>query len=248
MSLSRLLLLLCCLPSLVSADQVRVAVAANFVATLETLADEFRAVSGHTLVIASGSTGKHYAQIRNGAAFDVFLAADTERPQRLEREGFGVAGSGFVYAEGRLALWLPGVDAIDDARRALGDPAITRIAIANPRLAPYGAAARGVLEAWGLWDRVQARLLRGENIAQAYQYVASGNAAAGLVALAQLRSARPPPRGAHVTLPPTLYPPIRQGALQLHDSAAGAEFLAFLRTERARRLIREAGYGAAEDR
>ena len=236
------LLSLCLAPGLVAAAEVRVAVAANFASTLRLLAPEFAAETGHRLLISPGSTGKHYAQIRNGAAFDVFLAADAEHPMRLEAEGTGIAGSRFAYAEGRLALWVPGQGDLGDPAAYLARGAFRRVAIANPRLAPYGQAARQVLEAWGLWDALQSKLVRGENIAQAYQFVASGNAEVGLVALSQLLTGEAVAQADYRPVPDTLYRPIAQHALLLRRSAAAEAFLEFLKGEQALRLIRAAGY------
>ncbi len=245
--LRTLMLSLCCLAcSVAPADPVRVAVAANFAPTLKRLADDFIAQTGHRLLISSASTGKHYAQIRNGAAFDVFLAADTARPKRLEVEGHAVTGSRFDYALGRLVVWLPGLDAVDDARAALIDPQVRRLAIANPRLAPYGLAARQVLEAWGLWSEVQPRLVRGENVGQAFQFVATGNAQAGLVALSQLLGLDASARGAYREIAAGLYAPIRQQAVLLRAGPAAESFLAYLRAPRARAIIGAAGYALPE--
>lgn len=240
-------LLLCWLPwSVAMAGEVRVAVATNFAPTLQQLADDFAAHSGHRLLISSASTGKHYAQIRNGAVFDVFLAADVARPQRLEQDGLAVAGSRFDYAHGRLIAWLPGLDAVDDVRAALSDPHVQRLAIANPRLAPYGLAARQVLEGWGLWPALRARLVRGENVGQAFQFVATGNAQAGLVALSQLLDLDPSKRGAWREIDAGQYAPIRQQALLLRGDAAAESFLSYLRSPRARAIIGAAGYTLPE--
>lgn len=242
--MSRLLLLcLCCLtPFAASAGDVRVAVASNFAPTLQRLAADFTAQTGHRLLISSASTGKHYAQISNGAAFDVFLAADEARPKRLENEGHAVAGSRFDYAQGRLVLWVPGADAAQDVRAALTRATVRRLAIANPRLAPYGQAARQVLERWGLWTRLRPRLVRGENIAQAFQFVATGNAQAGLVALSQLLALDTSTRGAWHEIDAGLHAPIRQQAVLLRPGAAAEAFLTYLRGSRARTIVVQAGY------
>ncbi len=239
---------ICVLPWAAGADTVRVAVAANFAPTLQALAAGFEAASGHRLLIASASTGKHYAQIRNGAAFDVFLAADVERPRRLEREGLGVPGSRFDYAIGRLALWVPGAARIDDPQALLASVPPRRLAIASPRLAPYGVAAREVLDGWGLWSRLQPRLVRGENIAQAFQFVATGNAAAGLVALSQLLTFTDATPDSYRVIDGAAHAPIRQQALLLRRGAAAEAFVAYLRGDAATALIRAAGYALPGDR
>lgn len=242
-----LLTLLCLLPALAAAGEVRVAVAANFAATLRGIASEFTDTTGHRVVIASASTGKHYAQIRNGAAFDVFLAADVERPRRLEDEGLGVPGSRFDYAVGQLVLWAPGAGRLDDPRALLAAKDLPRLAIANPRLAPYGMAARQVLEAWGLWEPLQARLVRGENIAQAFQFVATGNAPAGLVALSQVLVFDDAMPGTYRIIPGRLHAPIRQQGLLLRRGPAAEAFVDFLRSAAAGSAIRTAGYAMPGD-
>jgi len=241
------LVLALCHARVAGAGEVRVAVAANFAATLHELAAGFHAETGHRLRISPGSTGKHYAQIRNGAGFDVFLAADSARPERLEAEGVGALGSRFTYAIGRLALWVPeGLDARPaDAYLRTAD--LRRLAIANPRLAPYGLAARQVLDAWQLWDRLQARLVRGENAAQAFQFVATGNAPAGLVALSHLYAAKVPD-SAFRRIPESLHQPIRQQALLLRRGEAAEAFLGYLCGKTAATVIRNAGYRLPEAR
>ena len=235
------LMFACCLMQPAWATEIRVAVAANFHATLRALAEGFGAETGHRLQISSGSTGKHYAQIRNGAAFDVFLAADSVRPERLEAEGFGVAGSRFTYAVGRLALWVPGGTGLGRPEAYLAEADFNRLAIANPRLAPYGQAARQTLQAWRLWDRLQPRLVRGENAAQAHQFVATGNAEAGLVALSHLSAGKVPDTGFRL-IPDSLHQPIRQQALLLRPSEAAEAFLRYLGGDAATAVIRAAGY------
>ena len=235
------------LPAFALGAEVRVAVAANFAPTLQDIAAEFSAATGHRVVIASASTGKHYAQIRNGAGFDVFLAADVERPQRLEREGFGVPGGRFDYAIGRLVLWAPDAGDIDDPRTLLAADDLTRLAIANPRLAPYGVAAHQVLEAWGLWERLQTRLVRGENVAQAFQFVATGNAPAGLVALSQVLALHGVAPDSYRTIAGELHAPIRQQGLLLRRGPAAEAFIRYLQGAAAGARIRAAGYALPGD-
>jgi molybdate transport system substrate-binding protein len=228
--------------STTEAAEVRVAVAANFAATLHTLAEDFSSRTGHRVMVSSGSTGKHYAQIRNGATFDVFLAADSARPERLEAEGIGIANSRFTYAIGRLALWVPGEHELGPPERYLRNADVRHLAIANPRLAPYGLAAEQALRAWGLWERLQPKLVRGENIAQAFQFVATGNASAGLVALPSLLAGGRPVAGSYRVIPPELHQPIDQQALLLRRGEAADAFLDYLQGEVAAGLIRSAGY------
>lgn len=241
-----LCLLSMCIPAAM-ADDIRIAVAASFTPTLKRLATDFTASTGHRIVISSASTGKHYAQIRNGARFDLFLAADSERPERLEREGSGVPGSRFVYAQGRLALWVPNVTVIDDPRALLAGDLLPRLAIANPRLAPYGRAAREVLTAWGLWHMIQNRLVRGENAGQAFQFVATGNAPAGLVALSQVREYDKLGRGSYRVIDAEYHAPICQQVLLLRQTPASEAFLAFLKSGPASAVIRAAGYALPAD-
>ncbi len=243
-SLSTLLLLLGL--SVTEAADVRVAVAANFAATLHRLVEGFESESGHRVQASSGSTGKHYAQIRNGAAFDLFLAADSVRPARLEADGVGVVGSRFTYAVGRLALWVPGNEALGPPEDYLRRAGFGRLAIANPRLAPYGMAAQQVLEAWAIWKRLQPRLVRGENVAQAFQFVATGNAPAGLIALSQLRAAEAP-QATFRLIPDGLHHPIRQQALLLRRGEAAEAFVRYLKGDAASAVIRAAGYRVPDE-
>lgn len=223
------------------ADRLQVAVASNFAGAMATLVDRFEAQSGHRVSVSLGSTGKQFAQIVNGAPFDLFLAADAERPKRLENEGRTINGTRLTYAIGELVIWAPGHERLD-LPSALTSVAINRIAIANPRLAPYGRAARETLEALGLWGRVRPRLVRGENVAQAFQFVYSGNADAGLVAGSQLVAHATAARGSRWQVPSDLHRPIEQQAVLLRDTPAGRLFLDFLRSDKGRSLIRKAGY------
>jgi molybdate transport system substrate-binding protein len=229
------------------AAEATVAVAANFVEPLQSLQKMFGEKTGHTLVLVPGSTGKLYAQITNGAPFDVLFAADQERPARLAEEDQGEPDSVFTYAIGRLTLWSadPAVVAGDGAK-TLREGDFRFLAIASPELAPYGLAAQQTLEALGLWDEVQAKIVRGENIAQAFQMVESGNAELGLVALSYVLSERNPKPGSRWDVPPDLHEPIRQDAILLaHGVAneAARAFLDFLATPEAREVIERFGYG-----
>lgn len=240
------LLLACCLLSApaLQAVTIKVAVASNFTTAARSIAARFQQQSGHRVRLSFGSTGRHYAQIAHGAPFDIFLAADRERPQRLEAEGLAVAGSRFTYAFGRLALWSPQAGLLDDESHGLATPDKRRIAIANPKLAPYGRAARQVLERLGLWQSVQDRLVRGENIGQTYHFVHSGGAALGFVALSQLRQPGTPDGGSEWLPPAELYDPIEQQAVLLQDSDAARAFLDFLRSANGRAIIQAHGYRA----
>jgi molybdate transport system substrate-binding protein len=224
------------------ADTLRVAVASNFQPAMKELAVAFQNRSGHQLTASYGSTGKHYAQIVNGAPFDLFLAADAERPRRLELEGFAVAGSRFTYAVGKLVLWSPVEGLIQDGHKTLIDGQFRFLAIANPRIAPYGRAAKQVLRGLGLWEAMQPRMVRGENIAQAFAFVKSGNAELGFIAWSQL----PPPLagggGSVWMVPQELYQPIEQQGVLLKDGPVARAFLEFVRSEQAAALIMAHGY------
>lgn len=237
--------LLLCLPFTASADEVRVAVAANFTAPMQKIAEAFAHDTGHRAVLAFGATGKFYAQINNGAPFDVLLAADEQTPQRLEDEGQGVTGSRFTYAVGSLVLWSAREGYVDAQGRVLADGDFRHLALANPKTAPYGAAALQTLEKLGLRERLQPRFVQGENIAQTHQFVASGNAELGFIALSQVIEDGRIARGSAWRVPADQHQPIRQDALLLqrgeHNPAARA-LLDYLRSASAVALIRAYGY------
>lgn len=240
-----LLILLAAMPPAATAVEATVAVAANFTAPAQRIAADFERRSGHRLHLSFGSTGKFYSQIVHGAPFDVLLAADAATPQRLLAEGRAVTGSGYTYALGRLVLWSAQSGLVDGQGEVLRHGRFARLAIANPKLAPYGAAARQVLQRLGLWDALAPKLVTGENIAQAYQFVATGNAELGFVALAQV-SGGGPARGSLWRVPERLYDPIRQDAVLLAraaDNTAARAFLDYLRGAAARAVIRDYGYG-----
>jgi molybdate transport system substrate-binding protein len=226
----------------VRAGTAGVAVAANFAAPAKRLAEQFERRTGHRLRLSAGSTGKLYAQVRGGAPFDALLAADRETPARLERERLAVAGSRFTYAIGALALWSAQPGFVDGAG-VLRRGAFRHLAIANPKLAPYGAAARQAMEELGVWDALKDRVVQGENIAQTFQFVASGNAELGFVALSQLRERGS--AGSAWRVPSPLHAPLYQDAVLLArgaDNAAARQFLEFLHGAQARQLIVAYGY------
>ncbi len=226
-----------------AADEVRVAVAANFTATMNALAAKFEAKSGHKVTVSFGSSGKFYTQIVNGAPFDLFLSADQARPQQLMLDGQAVAGSEFTYAQGRLALWSTKPGFVDTEGTVLNSETFKRLAIANPKTAPYGAAAVEVLQDLGLYELLTPRLVEGENIAQTYQFVATGNAELGFVALSQVRAR---PEGSWWEVPQDHYTPIRQDAVLLKGAAgktAAKALLAFLHSPEAKKIIGDSGYG-----
>ena len=229
-------------PGHAQADELLVAAASNFRDAMAALTAGFEAATGHRVTPVFGSTGKHYAQIHNGAPFDAFFAADSERPLRLEREGLAVPGSRFTYAVGKLVLWSPRPGFVDPRGEVLRRGGFRRLAIANPQLAPYGQAAREVLAAWGLLERLDSRLVRGENVGQAFQFVRTGNAELGLLAWSQLKRDNRPVEGSWWLVPADLHAPIEQQAVLLRDSAAGRAFMSFVRGDEAARMIRAHGY------
>ena len=235
------LLLFGLMSSQVQAGEVYVAVAANFAAPAQQIAALFEKHSGHVVKLSVGSTGKLYAQIKNGAPFDVLLAADELIPAQLAQEG--LADPGFVYANGRLALWSSQHGLVDAQGAVLRRGSYRKLAIADPRLAPYGRAAQQALESLGLWHTLQDRLVTGESIAQAYQFAASENAELAFVALSQLSGK--PEQGSVWVVPEHLYSPIRQRAVLLSragDKVAARAFLAFLRGDHSAAVIRSFGY------
>jgi len=223
---------------------IHVAVASNFSQPLQLLARSFELKSGHKVHISTASTGKLYAQIKHGAPYHLFLAADQKRPKKLEEEGFTIPGSRFTYAVGQLVLWAPREQFQGTAKKLIGQTEIRRFSIANPKTAPYGVAARQTLQALGLWEQLQGRLVKGENIAQTLQFVASGASEMGFVALSQL-SEKAMSRGYHWIVPQRLHSPIRQDAVLLKQepaNLAAQAFHAFLQSDRARALIHKLGY------
>ena len=225
--------------------EVGVAVAANFTAPMQKIAEAFEKASGHKAVLAFGATGAFYAQIRNGAPFQVLLAADAKTPERLEQEGLAVAGTRFTYATGQLALWSADPGRVDAQGAVLRASSFERLAIANPKLAPYGAAAMQTLDKLDLLPALQAKIVQGENIAQTFQFVASGNAALGFVALSQVLKDGKLRDGSAWMVPASMHEPIRQDAIVLkaaQDSAAAAALMQYLRGDRARAIIRSYGY------
>lgn len=228
-----------------AAAEVAVAVAANFAAPMQRLAPLFEQQTGHKVVASYGSTGKFFAQIDNGAPFEVFLAADDETPARLERAGAAVAGTRFTYAVGRLVLWSRQVGVVDGNAEVLRGDSIDRLAIADPGLSPYGAAAVQTLKSLGLFQRLRPRFVTGENISQAYQFVATGNAPLGFVALSQVQVDGRIGEGSAWVVPAALHEPIRQDAVMLargRGKPAAIALLEFLRSAPARAVIRAAGY------
>ncbi len=239
------LLILAC-PCCASAGEVLVAVAANFAGPIARIGEAFTAGTGHVLKVSSASTGKLYAQIVGGAPFEVLLAADDETPRRLLAEGHAVAGTRFTYAIGQLVLWSTRPGLVDDQGAVLASGRFRQLAVANPKTAPYGRAAHQVLQARGLAQTLTPRLVTGESIAQAHQFVATGNAEIGFVALSQVVLPGKNTTGSMWRVPQDLYTEIRQDAVLLKTGAgnpAAMALLAFLQGQTARQVMRDHGYG-----
>tara|TARA_B110000858_G_C17810161_1_gene480739 strand:- start:5707 stop:6411 length:705 start_codon:yes stop_codon:yes gene_type:complete len=224
------------------ADTLNVAVASNFVSAMEPIQRAFEDASEHKLRIIRGSSGKHYAQIHNGAPFDVFLSADQLRPRRLVEEGIAEESGLNTYALGRLVLWSRQNDLLIDREYLLNTDNYTVIAMANPRLAPYGQAATEVLRHLGLEPLISERVVMGENAAQAFQFAFSGNADLGLVAYSQALSPKLHGQGAFWLIPSEHHEPIKQDMLILTDSTATLEFSAFMKSTAVRDILLRSGY------
>ncbi len=224
-------------------DEIRVAVSGNFSVAMAAIVKRFEATTGHSVTLMFGSTGKLYAQIRNGASVDAFFAADARRPELLESEKLTVPGSRFTYAIGKIILWSPRKGYVDPDGWILKKGTFRHLAIANPKLAPYGNAARQVLLARGLRDDVGKRMVQGEDIGQAFQFVQSGNAELGFVAYSQVKRPGRKVEGSWWDVPQSLYAPIEQQAVLLSKRKAACDFMSFVRGEEAREIIRNYGYG-----
>lgn len=228
-----------------SAAEVQVAVAANFAGPFEKLSAEFAAETGHKAIAAIGSTGKFYAQIKNGAPFEVFLAADDDTPRKLVAEGDADKASEFTYAKGKLVLWSKKSGVVDDQGAVLKRTDIAHVAYCDPKLAPYGLAAQQTMKALGLLDALTPKLVTAENIAQAYQFTASGNAEIGFVAMSQVMTPGKSVEGSYWVVPAKLYAPIQQDAVLLkkgEGNPAAKALLDFLKSDKAKTLIRSYGY------
>ena len=231
--------------SAASAADVSVAVASNFTVPMQKIAHAFEQDTGHKALLAFGATGGFYAQIKNGAPFQVLLAADKETPTRLEKEGLAVAGARFTYAIGKLVLWSKQAGLVDDKGDVLRKGSFDKLAIANPKLAPYGTAAMQALTKLGLLAQLQPKFVEGSNIGQTYQFVASENAVLGFVALSQVYAEGRLSHGSAWIVPAIFYAPIQQDAVLLNsgkNNAAATALLNYLKTEKAQAIIRAHGY------
>lgn len=242
--LSAVILALC--PAVLSAGEVHVAVASNFAAPARDLAPLFQKQTGHSLILSFGGTGMFYGQIRNGAQYDVLLAADARTPAKAVKEGYGVAGTNFTYAMGRLVLWSSEEGRVTDGKALLQSGKYERCAVANPKLAPYGLAAYQTLESLNLLQAVKPRFVEGNNIGAAFNFVKTGNADIGFVALSQVFKNGRMKSGSGWVVPAGLHEPIRQDAVLLKNGTnaeAARAFLEFLKGAEAARVKQAYGYG-----
>ena len=231
-------LLVCSLESAI-ADEIWVAAASNFTSTIKSISKNFEAKTGHEITLIFGATGKLYAQIKNGASFDIFFAADEERPKLLEKEGLALPNSRFTYAIGKLVLWSPWANHVDSGGNVLKEGKFKYLTIADPTLSPYGKAAQEVLLQYGVWENLQDHILRGKNVTQAAQFVKNGNAELGFVALSQIGHLG----GSVWIVSEPLYTPIKQQAVLLKDKKVAREFLNFVKNDRqSKTIIRRFGY------
>ena len=236
--------------ALAHAGEVMVAVAANFTAPMQKIAKAFEQDTGHKAQLAFGATGKLYAQIKNGAPFALLLAADAETPARLEKKGLAVAGTRFTYATGRLALWSKQANLVDDKGEVLRSKSfeklgIYKIAMADPKLAPYGAAAMAVIHKMGVQANVIPKLVQGESIGQTYQFVSTENAQLGFVALSQISFDGRITQGSAWVVPQSLHTPLKQDAVLLNngkDNAAARALLKYLQSDTAKAISQSYGY------
>jgi len=228
------------------ADEIKVAVASNFYPAMKEIVLQYelnqsQSSKNHKIVLISGSSGKHYAQIINGAPFDIFFSADKARPTLLEKKGMSENGSRFTYALGRLVLW-SSLDGFVEKDERLYNNDLRFLAIANPKIAPYGVAAREALISINLWEEVQSKLIRGENIGQTFQFVNSGNAKLGFISYSQLRNPNYPLAGSFWAVPQSLYKPIEQQVVLLKKSSLAKDFLSFIGSDESLNIISKYGY------
>lgn len=247
-----LLMLIVSLPvSNVLAAEVLVAVASNFAKPMEEIAAEFSKATGHSAELSFGASGKFAAQIENGAPFQVFLSADEKKPEKLAESGFAVADTRFTYALGTLVLWSAKPGYVDAEGKVLATGGFKHLAIPDPKLAPYGVAALDVLKHLGVAERIQPLLVLGENISQTQQFISTGNAELGFIALAQVIKDGKIGEGSGWIVPPENYAPIRQNAVLLKtgiDNPAARALLDFLKSGKALAIIEKYGYGLPKDK
>jgi len=227
------------------AETAQVAVAANFAVPMQKIAAAFERDTGHKALLSFGATGKFYAQVRNGAPFAVLLAADDETPARLVKDGLAVPGSAFTYAMGQLVLWSSDRTLVDSQGAVLNASLNGKLALADPKLAPYGAAAQEVMRQLGVWPLWQNKLVQGESIGQAFQFVNTENVPLGFVALSQIWLDGRVSEGSAWVVPANLHPPLQHDAVLLRpgqDNPAALALLRYLQSDTAKAIIRRHGY------
>jgi len=227
------------------AGQVNVAVAGNFFKPIKVLASAFELKSGHQVILSTASTGKLYAQINNGAPFELFFAADQRRPSTLVRDNLAVANSQFTYAKGQLVLWSKDINAVDSQGNILHSLGLARLAIANPKAAPYGEQAINALQKMGIYQQIATKLVEGQNIGQTYQYISSGSVLMGIVALSQVMVDGHINAGSYWVIPRDFYQPIQQDAVLLEkgkNNPVAHAFVNYLKSADALKIIRSFGY------
>jgi molybdate transport system substrate-binding protein len=245
LSLTASALLLSLTSTQLCAAEISAAVASNFAAPMEHIVALFQKESGHTVKVSLGASGKLYTQIKGGAPFDVLLSADEEIPKRLLQEGLAVAGSRFVYATGRLVLWSAQPDLVDDKGAVLNKGNFDRLAYANPTFSPYGTAAKETLGKLTMWNSIQKKLKKSDDVTQTYQMAATEKSDLAFIALSQVMRDGKVTAGSWWLVPAELHNPIRQSAVLLSASkeqAAAKAFLAFLKSDKARAVMRGFGY------
>lgn len=240
-SLLALLILLLSTTQVAQAAKLRIAVASNFKYAMTSLVDAYQAQSDDEIVVSYGSTGKHYAQIKNGAPFDLFYAADEVRPNLLVKQGDASSSNHFIYAIGRLVLWSSEENKVDDGAILMSNN-FRYLAIANQRLSPYGKAAQEVLSYFGLSNKFKGRIIQGENIAQTFQFVDSGNADLGLVAYSQVVAKIDNSNGSFWLVPKEFHQPIMQRAVIINETKPSLAFFDFTKSQNAQQIIQAAGY------
>lgn len=228
------------------AGEAQIAVAANFTAPMQKIAAEFEKDTGHKAVLSFGTVGKFYSQMNAGAPFQVLVSSDRDTPDALVRDGLAIDGTRFTYAIGKLVLWSASPNVVDDKGDVLRRGSFQHLSLANPKLAVYGAAGQAVMQKLGVWDAIEPKLVLGESITQAYQFVASGNAELGFVAYSQVVGhGGKISSGSAWMVPPELHAPLAQDVILLapgKDSAVAKAVVDYLRSEKARAIILSYGY------
>lgn len=239
------ILLLSLISPLSLAGQLSVAVAGNFYKALQVISAQYQEQTGHKILLSVGATGKLYAQISNGAPFEILLAADKARPGKLVEQGLAVKGSQFTYAKGKLLLWSSDPGLVDSAGEILRSPQIVHLAIANPKTAPYGAAAIDVLKNLGVYQQLKDKIVEGQSVGQSFQQISSGAVSLGIIALSQVVVDNKIASGSGWIIPATLYQPIEQDAVLLNKGTTNPiakDFLRYLQTTECKEIIRSFGY------